>query len=663
MPRRRDPVPRARSMGHWLGGILLLGIMGGAVVAAAILLWENLDIEQLAPTVQAAEEPQPLPLPHAPPPPAAEGREFTAVLLNSDRNRAYFPDTAYYPRTLRRWRALAESVGGRVTEVGSLENVEEELGGIGAGDLLLVPEAPCLSAPELRFIRNHLDSGGNLVANWAVGARDEACEWRGWETIAQLTEAQDVRELAVREALFVTVPAGTPLSPGLDPGTRIEFLSAPALAVRKDGPRIYWSDWALNPAPDESGGGADAASSVISTEAGGRAVWFGFQLSNVATPNDSARLDRVVQNGMRWAAGIPLASVAPWPQGMRAAMSFTQDVEADYRNAGAMAQVLQEKGVPGTFFAVSQLVMEDRELAAALLAAGEVGSHSPDHTPLAGLTAMDQRLRLRRGWSDTRAWTGVEPAGLRPPEERFDNNTLQAWLDAGGEYVMGVNDARSGSPEIHRFGQEAMVLLPRLLKDDYNVFVQDGAMRGERLTEAFLEGTRKLRSIGGFAGLTLHTQILGTGARLDALRVVADTAAAQGDWWIATAKDVAAWWRQRDGVRLAFSRAATAAPHEAAEESAPDPADQEPGPSGDSPESGLWLTVQAPPAEGIQGAWVDILLPAGIGDLKPLVDGVPVSFIATELGLRVPVGDLEAGEIHEIELRPFPPEDEAETGT
>jgi len=656
MPRRRDPVPRAQSMGHWLGGFLLLGILGGAVVSAAVLLWENLDIKQLAPTIQiAAEEAQPLPVPEASAPPAVMEGGFEAYLLNSAVNRAYFPDETYYPATIRRWRGLLESAGARVTEIESFSQASE----MDSADVLVVPEAPCLSASDIRFIRRHLDSGGNVVTNWAVGARDEACEWRGWETIADLTDAEDVRELAVREALYVAIPAGTPLSPGLDPGTRIEFLSAPALALRKNGPRIYWSDWALNPAPDESGGGADAAASAIVADGGGRAVWFGFQLSNVATSMDSAHLDRVVKNGIRWAAGIPTAFVAPWPEGKRAAMVFTQDVEADYRNSEAMAAVLKEKEVPGTFFAVSQLVREDHELAQTLLSAGEVGSHTADHTPLAGLDGMDQRLRLRRGWSDTRDWTGVAPKGLRPPEEQFDSHTLEAWLDAGGSYLMGVNGSRSGSPEVYHFGEGTVVLLPRLLKDDYNVFVQDGALRTDRLTEAFLEGARKLRSLGGFAAVTVHTQIMGTGGRLDALRVVADTARAQGDWWIATAADVASWWRQRGGVTLAFSGdgggeadggSNESLPGEPGEETVEEPATQ----------AGLTLVARAPSDEGIRGMWVDVILPRGLGDLKPLVDGVPVSFLTTDFGIRIPAGDMEAGDTREIELRPFPEEDAAE---
>jgi peptidoglycan/xylan/chitin deacetylase (PgdA/CDA1 family) len=634
---------------------LLLGVLGAAVVGAAILLWENLDVRQLGSAI--ASEPGPLPTPEAPLPPGVRADPFSAHLFKSSRNQAFFPDSSHYSRAVARWRRLTESVGGTVVVIES----EEELEALEPQDLLVLPEAPCLSAGELAAVRAHLEAGGSLVSNWAVGARDQDCEWRGWQAVAEFTASEDVRELALREALYLTVPGGTALSPGLDPGTRIEFRVAPTLALRAAGPRVYWSDWALNPAPDESGGGADVAASVGGTDGGGRTAWFGFQLSYAATPADSARLDRLVGNGIRWAAGLPMASVAAWPEGKRAALVLAEDVEAEFQNASAMADLLEEMDLPGSFYVVSQLVTNDAELADALSSVGEVGSHSPDHSPLGGLPIEDQRVRLRQGWAEIRGWTGVGPSGLRPPEETFDLNTLRAWRDAGGRYVLAVNQSRSGSPEVYRVNGDPLVLLPRLLKDDYNVFVQDGAVKAGRLTEAFLGGMEKIRSVGGLAVVTVHTQIVGTGSRLEAIRAVGDTARAQGDWWVARAEEVAEWWEERASVRVSFVQ-----PEEAETNRGSDSADGRmiveargglpvdssllPAVSGEASE----ILVEAPKNTSIEGLWVDVLFPKGMGSLTPFIGGLPVSYSETEVGIRVPVGRLEAGETRRITFLDLP---------
>ncbi|NIT94544.1 MAG: hypothetical protein GWM91_03380, partial [Actinobacteria bacterium] len=50
------------------------------------------------------------------------------------------------------------------------------------------------------------------------------------------------------------------------------------------------------------------------------------------------------------------------------------------------------------------------------------------------------------------------------------------------------------------------------------MIVQDGAIRAERISEAFLQGTRKLHAIGGLAVVAGHTQIMRSGRRVDAFR-------------------------------------------------------------------------------------------------------------------------------------------------
>ncbi len=645
MRRRRDPVPRAKAAGHWLAGFLLLGILGGAVVSAAVLLWENLDVRQLAPGLTVVPGPLPMPLSSAGP--GVEPTGFKAVLLRSARNQFFYPDTVYYPRTLERWRGLIEEVGGTVREVGSAE----ELIDAAPDEVVVVPAAPCLSEDEMDALESHLQSGGSLVSNWAVGARDERCAWNGWQAVGRLTGAGDVRELAVREALYLTVPAGTPLSAGLDPGTRIEFIPEAPLALYLPGPRVYWSDWALNPAPDESGGQADVAALSSRTDAGGRTSWFGFRLSQAATPRDSLNMERLVTNGLLWAAGLAAASPAPWPGGSRAALVLVEDVEAEYSNSVAMAALLLEEEAPGTFFPVSQLVLEDGGLAAQLRAAGEVGSQTSDHQPLMGLPLREQRVRLRRSWGEIRGWTGVSPGGLRPPEEVFDANTLEAWADAGGSYVLAVNQARSGSPEMHRVDNGEIVLLPRLIKDDYNVFVQEGAFRTHRLTTAFLEGIGKMRVMGGLAVVAVHTQIIGAGSRLDALRAVLSTARAQDDWWIAQAGDVAEWWARRAEVRVTMLPSEEV-PVSSEVPEVPEAADMGADTAVQAPPRFPVVRVEAPGDTGIAGLWVDVVLPWGADSLAPFLDGVPVSYSTTEWGIRVPVGDLSAGETRIIHLRP-----------
>ena len=619
MRQRRDPIPRATEAWWWLGGLLTLGIAGGAVVVAAIALWENTDIRR--PTPALAEAPPVMPVPSPPPAAVVPGHAFEAVVLRSDASRSYFDDPEYYGLELERWAALLRSSGAIVSEASGAADLRR----LRPEQLLVLAEAPCLSSAELAAVNVHLRAGGSVLANWAVGVRDGACAWRGWSTLLDLTGAEDLRELPPREGLFLTIPGGLALSPGFGPGTRIELRPDPSLALRRPGERVYWSDWALNPAPDAEGANADVAAVTRTTSAGGRVTWFGLRTRQGATPHDSARIDRLLENGIRWAGGLPMASPAPWPNASRAAMTFVLDVEGaeTYVNARDAAAAFHEDRIPVTFFVVSALVEADASLAAALTEAGEVGTQTVDHTPLGGLTPQDQAMRLRRSWNEIEAWSGVGPAGLRPPAESYDSATIEAWRAAGGRYLLATNEARSAAPELHPTRDGPVVLLPRLLKDDYDIIVRDVTVRAGSLTDAYLAGTQKMRAIGGLAVVAGHTQILSSGPRLEAVRAVADSARARGDWWLARADEVAAWWLARSGLELRWEEPA--------------------GPTGTSRISELVVSATLP----VDGLWLDVVAP-GLADAIPTVDGVSVEHVATEWGVRVHVGSVSEGEARRL---------------
>ena len=188
--------------------------------------------------------------------------------------------SGFYAGELDRWRDLLTEAGGRIREVGTAD----ELRDVDVSEVLVLPEAPCLSTPERSAILEHVARGGSLVSNSALGARDGACDWLGWQTLARLTGAEAAVELPTREALYLTVPGGVALSPGLDPGTRIELRPDRSVALRLPGAGVYWSDWAMNPAPDGQGSRAGVAAVADRTAAGGRIAWYGLRVGQAAGP-------------------------------------------------------------------------------------------------------------------------------------------------------------------------------------------------------------------------------------------------------------------------------------------------------------------------------------------------------------------------------------------
>ena len=605
---------------------MLLGFLAAGVVAAAAALWENVDVQSLARRAAAVPDDPPDPGIEAEGPTAAARIQARIAVFESAASESFFPDSTFYPAAVSGWEQLAREESNSISRVKDAAGIDE----LPAGSLLLAPEAVCVSERELEAIRRHLARGGGLVLNWATAARDEGCRWRGWGPLRALTGALDLVEIPAGEAQFLSVPAALPVSPGLPPGARVELFPEPHLALQVPGPHPYWSDWALN-GPSEVGASApDAAIVLHEPLSGGRVVWFGFRDRQAVSDRDAIRVRRLFRNGIRWASGTVAAEISPWPSGSRAAILVAEEVETGFENVVAFARVLRVRDVRGSIFPVSELAQDHPEIAAEIADIGEVGSQTADHVSPAGLPVDEQEIRLARSRRELQQWSGAEIVGLRVPEERFDEATLHAWRRSGGTYVAALNQARSAAPEVFATDDGPIVLLPRLVKDDYNVFVQDGARRTEVLLQAWLEGLEKIGALGGFGFLSIHSQIAGDPDRVEVVGQVLDSiASGQTDWWIATGAEIADWWLARSEARLLV----------------------------EGPPDQLSLRLLTPASPALSGAWIDVSLGPD-SELRPFVDGRPLAWAPTEWGIRFPIEELTTGETGEIQLL-IPPGDQA----
>lgn len=598
---------------------MLLGILGAAVIGAAAALWENVDVQSLARRAAAVSDEPPVPAAEAPSPFAVAPSSARIAVFQSEASRGYFPDSSFYRSALSSWERLAGGESDqpvyRVRDAAGIDDLPD-------GSLLLAPEAVCVSERELGSIRDHLARGGGLVLNWATAARDEDCRWRGWEPLRSLTGALDLVEIPAGEAQYLAVPAALPLSLGLPPGARVELFPEPHLALQVSGPHAYWADWALNGAPETDGAAPDAAIVLHETRSGGRVVWFGFRDRQAVSGRDADRVRHLFLNGIRWAAGTVTAEIAPWPSGSRAALLVSEEVETGFENVVAFARVLRVRDVHGTVFPVSGMALEFPDIAEQIADIGEVGSQTADHVSPTGLPVDEQAMRLGRSRRELEQWSGATVVGLRVPEERFDAATLHGWRKAGGTYIAALNQARSAAPEVFSTDDGPIVLLPRLVKDDYNVYVQDGARRTGALLDAWLEGLRKIGALGGFGLLSVHSQIAGDPDRVEVVGEVLDSiSGGETDWWIATGAEISDWWLARSEAVLQIDG---------------------------TPEQ-LSLRLATPASPALDEAWIELNLGRDSG-LRPYVEGRPLAWAPTDWGIRFPIRELATGEGSEIQL-------------
>ena len=474
----------------------------------------------------------------------------SAVVVHDEAAVRYYGSRGRVDSITGAWRDALRAVGADARVVRSTA-----LGSAGSADVVVIPSAPCMAVATRELIeRRRTGRGrGGLIVTGIAGTHDAGCREIGYGLLTQLTGASRVVPLDAREMVYVTFPHGGPLTVDIPPGARVELDPGRQIALRRRGRDAYFSGYTLDPLP--AGGNALVDGAVVhSTVGAARVVYWGFDLTDASSlPWTQGVLSLLVRNSLAWAADLPMASLEPWPGGARAAALFAQDVEDQFENARHALDSLRDAGVRSTFFLTSDIARRHRGLTRALAEHGEVGTHSENHRLLGGTPEASQRARLdltRRDLSDI---TGSPVVGLRPPQEQFDRATMIAWLAVGGTYLFGANNSRVAAPELLAVGGDTLVLLGRVAPDDF-IAAAPGASRDPAwLTATFLHEFSKARALGGLFLFSYHSQLFSRPEHVPIVARVARTVAADSAIWVATAGEIAEWWRARSAVLLRVS--------------------------------------------------------------------------------------------------------------
>lgn len=248
------------------------------------------------------------------------------------------------------------------------------------------------------------------------------------------------------------------------------------------------------------------------------------------------------------AAGEPVPSIAPWPQGHTWALVLTHDVETS-RGRDAIERVRAIEAALGLRSAWN-LVPERYEVPDSLVvhlkAAGcEVGVHGLRHDgrDLDAWDTPESRVPEMQRWA--RRW---ESAGFRSPAT---HRVWEAMPKLGFAYDSSYPDTDPFEPMaggccswLPFFNQE-MVELPITLTQDHTLFVI--LRRDESL---WREKVELLRARGGMALAIVHPDYMLEDGRLDAYRRLLESMRDDPGVWTALPSEVADWWRRRAATSL-----------------------------------------------------------------------------------------------------------------
>ena len=431
---------------------------------------------------------------------------------------------------VNRWRDLLRERGASFTIV----THPAQLAQMAPGAALVLPSAVVLNDEERRVIAERIASGESLLATWMPGTLDArgagvapAFLEQAFRVSARIALAQDKGFLitAGDTPLTYAVPAGTRLWVGQDKRYSTPLLTTPGAG--------YLADW--------SRAAGETGLITFTTVGTSRRALLGWPES--AWEGEPAQFRKLAHLALDWVEGKPVVFARGWPAPYQGAMTIGVDALWRFENIPRIVEVLSSFGARGSFHFLPADAAANAALIRDLVSGGHsVGGFGDQVQPFAGQSETEQRARVERMVRGFRSALGADfvLSGLRAPQGATDAATERAAAPLG--YLVDSGRIDSALPSLAE--NRRLVLLSASANFDTTPAL-------DAIATGLAEASSKARLLKGYAfvGVDAAGFLRDAPLEIGLIRFGAAAGKEKG-LWLASAADVAAWWREREQLKI-----------------------------------------------------------------------------------------------------------------
>lgn len=483
---------------------------------------------------------------------AAPTRENVTLYASSNTETYFKGIGGNYEVLLLPWRTYFSSRKVGFNEVKNAVELSKQKAGV-----LIIPSGLSLGPEERTEIQSYRARGGSVLSTWATGTRNGKGEWEGW----QLLESFGVKmigEIPVTEdARNLTMTGESPVSHTLVAGQRIwmDKTSEPLLRVKGEAVAARFMDYARITDDTRRSEGAVLYSEAI----GGlnRTAYFAFAESTWES-HPIAAYD-LIDNTIQWLRREPSLVRASWPNGKVAAQIIEMDTEQEFQNAVPFADMMKSIDYRATFYVLTSVGKLFPDVLTMLARDFEVGYHADVHESFKGQpsTIQQQRIQNMKAQMASVVPDTSRMTGFRAPTEGYDATT-ELLLQKAGIRHHAADPARTDG-RLPIFAkqegvatEDALVVLPRTQRDDINFIKQNLSV--EQTRSELVDDFELVVNTGALGLLSVHTQNFAPdGTLIKAMAgFIEHLKTRRAQVWLASAGQVADWWRDRDRFKLSY---------------------------------------------------------------------------------------------------------------
>ena len=473
------------------------------------------------------------------------------ILYASSSSKTYFAGLGgNYEVLLAPWRNYFQSRKVDFREIQSASQLHREQSGV-----LILPSAVSLGDDERAEILAFRAKGGAILCSWATGTRDGNGGWQGWQFLENLG-ARVIGEIpSTASANNLILTGESPVSHTQGAGQRISLTNTSEALLRATGEVVAGRFMKPSRVIDDERRREGAVIFTETRESYGRVAYFAFAESGWEAQTLGAHA--LISDTLQWLRREPAIIQGAWPNGKRAAQVIEMDTEEGFANAAAFASLMKSINYRSTFYVTTSAGKLFPQVLTPLARDFELGYLGDTYASFKDQAPAVQEQRLRAMQSELSSVL-IEPKGItgfRAPTEGYDATTEVLLQKVGiRHHAAGPESSSARLPLLRQTegvkSSDSLVVLPRTQRSDINLYQEK--LTAEQTTKALIDDFDLALDTGSLGWLSVHSRNFSADSVMAAAMpgFLAHLKERQAPVWLASAGQVADWWRERERFKL-----------------------------------------------------------------------------------------------------------------
>jgi len=486
------------------------------------------------------------------------GSDTKVAILYSDYTKNMMPDgSSWLDDNVETWKRFLDNIELKYRII-SDETIEKNLHN--DYEILILPGSKSLSDREIINIKKFLIDGGSIFATSGTASYSDAGKWRGWDFFSEVFGVKYSKEIGNEDRTRIhTLRGGLPITANIPTGfpLRVATWDKP-LAVEILDPRTtqvsFWYNYRL-----EDGLVREkimkSAGIAYGTYGKGRFVWMGFEINSIiGSQDDYIFFDRFFNNSINWLSYGPIAYIRDWPAGVDAAAVLLPSLTKDAANVTNLLPLLEQEKLQATFFVSPSQSENYRNLVkqvsrygeiAPLVDVGYMNSVEDKYNKLYDYKNQLQNLKVAKNWIEN--LTNKPVRGILPFYGLYDNNTINAVIESGYDYILTDSLTDRSVPKTVIRGKNIIVSLTKTARDDYEIIRDFGLTSPEFQFYTYQEDIDRILFEGGLYLFKMHTEFQCRPENIPVVHKVIKELK-QKNFWITTASEIQKWYEKKEYI-------------------------------------------------------------------------------------------------------------------